>query len=111
MHFKFADRQYAVPHLLPRPGEMVLTVKSFAPMPLPKRAEDTQFTYRNPVKKLLFFLLREGVVTTLRKAFYGCLLYNRILRARKIYGIYGTDRETGRDCLALAATSAAGFDE
>jgi predicted dehydrogenase len=111
MQFKFANRKYAVPKLLPRMGEIVLNVERYAQMPLPRRAGITQFTYQNPIRKLLFFLCREGIVCTLRKAFYGGLLYNRILRERKIYCVYGINPDNQRHYIGLCTTAAVDFDE
>lgn len=111
MNFTFNKKMYQVEEYIPAQGECLISVNRIEPMPLPARSRETQFSYRHPLKKLLFYILHEGLFCTIRKAWYGGILYNKILSQKQIYCIQGINEENSQECIALAVTSASNFNQ
>ena len=110
MNFTFSTGKNLVEEYCPAKGECRIAVKQIEKMPLPANARNTQFSYRHPLKKLLFYVLHEGLLCTFRKAWYGGILYNKILAQKQIYCVYGIEESSSHECIALAVTSATNFD-
>ncbi|AJY71795.1 hypothetical protein RW64_20755 [Geobacter sulfurreducens] len=99
MNFMVGNTVQHVPLPVPQPGEILLRVVRAELLELPVGANETRFSFRHPIAKLFFFLLREGPLLTVAKV-RASRLHRRIQSLRTVVIALCDDGEGGR-CLAV----------
>ena len=98
MRLKFGKRIYEMEDPIPGADELLVRVDQVIPIEYKKHAYHQVFSFKNPIRKLLFFLWREGFFFTLNKT-RTSLLMKKILTERKLVVVQGYCEE--RPVLAL----------
>ncbi|MDY6851602.1 MAG: Gfo/Idh/MocA family oxidoreductase [Thermodesulfobacteriota bacterium] len=107
MTVPFGNRDCLLPELLPRKGESIVRVDSYAVLPGPEIDTAGRFRFKHPLRKLAFFLFREGLKLTWRKV-RSSRLQRKVARRKRVVFVIG-ERE-GRRVAAVGPMDSPGAE-
>ena len=88
MRLKYGNRIYEMADPVPGPDDVLVRVDEVFPIEYKKHVYHEVFTFNNPIRKVLFFTWREGVLFTFNKT-KTSLLMKKILSERKVVAVKG----------------------
>jgi len=86
MKILFKKKIYEIPQPINNESEVIIKVKKYAFIKVSKEGKENLF--QNPISKLLFFLIHEGIKLTANKI-RSCFLQKKIESERQVVFVYG----------------------
>jgi len=94
------NRNYDVPAPEPKSHESIIRVLKIALFPTPAESSAHRFLFSNPLRKMFFFLLREGFSLTWKKT-TSALLQRKLHLTRRVVLAFGLLSDNRGHCLAV----------
>lgn len=100
MKIQFKNKVYEMPLPVQNESEVIIKVEKYAFISLPEKLRTNHLRTRNPYAKLIFFLIREGAILTLKKV-RARLLQQKINTERQVVFAYGQVKQADGFFIAL----------
>jgi predicted dehydrogenase len=109
LQFEFDGRKAELPEPVAGGDELVVDVISVREVTAPSHAPDSRFDFANPVRKLLFFVWREGIALTWAKV-RSVRLQRRLEAAAALVVVVGQSAD-GQRCLCFGRQATPTLDK
>lgn len=107
MRVALGSKNYLLPEPLPRQGESMVRVHSYAVLPSPEIDTAGRFRFKHPLRKLAFFLFREGFGLTWRKV-RSSRLQRKVARQKRV--VFAIGEREGRQVAAIGPMDSPGAE-